>query len=401
MKAFLEMIICCDQRRRDRMIIKEYLEANGIAVQDTLEGVDFAVLITCSVTLMTQGQSDELIKKTLEVLPKEKVIDVGCYLETRPDKTKEYGIYCVPPKNHEMLDDVMVKAGFIKELKVKFNDMKFNGRFNEDDQKTWFISLGEGCSLQGCSYCVKSKATGKLTDCAPEEILGNFKLGIEKGYTKFRFIGEDTAAYGKTYNMNFPQLVNYLVDNVPDSCKPVHFNTFMNGMNPYQLEMYEDEFYELLKREDVIFDGMQIAVQTFNENLVRICHRPGSPDNWIRIIKNIKEIMPACEIWLQLITGIPTEKKEEVQHDIEILRQLPIEVIHIYGYSHNKGSYFYENYEYDQDTADDLFQYTIDELEKNGEKIVYHANRSIVVTHFDRLPINEENGYYHKYRYLY
>jgi len=174
----------------------------------------------------------------------------------------------------------------------------------------------------------------------------------------------------------------------------------MNGINPEFLYQQHDLFLNQLKRKEFKYDGMQISCQSLNPRIIKLCNRPGNPDNWIKFIKEIKEISPITEIWLQLIIGFPTQKIEEINYEIERALSLPVEVIHFYGYSHLPGSKFYKEIQYNQIEADTLLNYLLNELKKYRCKISKHNGRSVIVSRFDKFKKNDYNDYYHQFRNL-
>jgi len=400
---YVEDVICCDQRRRDKKTIKEYLMLNEAGLTDDISQADYIILITCSVTVATQEISRNLIKKSEKYQNSDRVIDIGCYRNINDREEERVPIHHIPPSLHDDIDEMMIKLNVLDEIKVPFMKLKYRGTANPDDRETWFLSIGEGCSLHRCGYCVKYKSTGVFAEVKEEDILNSFVIGASSRYKKFRFIGEDVASWGSGRGKNFPWLVDYLLRHVDgESKRPIHFNAFMNGLNPYRLEENKLDYYEMFSRKDCVFDGIQLAVQSFNKRIIELCERPGNPQKWMEMIQKIKELSPKTELWVQIIVGFPTQTIEEMEYDLDVLDSLPVDVIHIYGYSHNVGSNFYNHFNFHQADSDKMFEYLLEHHSGHKGTLIYHGgNKSLLISRLDPAKLNRDNSKYHRYRGLY
>lgn len=398
MKALIAYIECCDQRRRDRATLKEYLLFNKFDIIDDPRNAECAFVFTCCVNNDMRIQSENLIKKLYLDNSKLKIIDMGCSTYQYPVGREDNSfIFSVPPKKHGLLEKVILDNLGI-ESRSRFIQVKFNGRRNPDDYNTWFISLGEGCSGQNCAYCIKYKSTGILGNVSLQNVENSFRLGIVNGCSNFRFIGEDVGAY-EMENLNYPMLIQYLARiAIKEYRTKVHFNSFMNGINPYMLQKYKSDFYAMLKSRYLFYDGIQISVQTFNIELLNLCRRKGDPEVWIDIINEIKVISPYTEIWIQLIIGLPHQTFADIIKEVEIMSRLPVDVIHIYKYSHNKGSRFYIEDKFDQSESNRLFDFALEKLNITfGKERIKRSMEGSILIDVNRTK-NPYNAYYHQYR---
>lgn len=402
-KVYVAWDPCCDQRWRDYRHIKDiYLPENRIESVEKVENADYALIITCAFSEDAQNRSINLIETCKQYLDEKHIVILGCLPESAPHLLLENESIKLPPKKFDNLDEILIQAGITKDIISPFSKLRFKGLSYQDSKEiydqTWLLSLGEGCSLGKCAYCVKSKSCGIMQSVLLNDITKEFVIGLEKGYRTFRFVGEDIAAYGKDIGTNFPRMLNHLLDKALSRCENAYFNTFMNGANPEFLYQYLDELLSVYSRRDCIIDGMQLSIQSFNQRLIELCNRPGNTINWINMIKKIKEIQPTMEIWAQIIVGLPTETEEELSNELNILCSLPVEVFHFYGYSHVRGNRFFQNHNYNSLESDVAFEKFLSLINKFGLKIANKNGKSIIVTRFDKMAKNPRNNNYHAYR---
>lgn len=142
------------------------------------------------------------------------------------------------------------KAGYLKDLSVvgvqqidkvvqvveetlKGNIVRFMGLKKEGKRKTGgaslhmpkirrnelieIIAINTGC-LNECTYCKTKHARGNLGSYHPDDIVLRAVTAFSEGVKELWITSEDTGAYGRDIGTNLPELLDRLVEVIPEGC---------------------------------------------------------------------------------------------------------------------------------------------------------------------------------------
>ena len=80
------------------------------------------------------------------------------------------------------------------------------------------IAINTGC-LNACTYCKTKHARGQLGSYTIEEIVNRAKQAFEEGVVEIWLTSEDTGAWGRDLGLTLPDLLEKLVQVIPDGKK--------------------------------------------------------------------------------------------------------------------------------------------------------------------------------------
>jgi tRNA A37 methylthiotransferase MiaB len=75
--------------------------------------------------------------------------------------------------------------------------------------KVFYIKIARGC-MGKCRYCALKFAYGPLISKPLENIVNEFRTGLEKGYGTFKLIAGDVGSYGQDIETNIVELLRNL-----------------------------------------------------------------------------------------------------------------------------------------------------------------------------------------------
>lgn len=124
---------------------------------------------------------------------------------------------------------------------------------------------------------------------------------------------------------------------------------------------------------------ISIGVQSFDQNLLTICHRQHNE----QMIKDTIKLIHECgihNISIDLIYGLPSQSMELWKQDLQKALALDIKHLSLYALTIEPNSYFGRNHvsKCDEDLDADMYEYACKYLDKHGFKQYEIANFALV-----------------------
>ena len=102
----------------------------------------------------------------------------------------------------------------------------------------------------------------------------------------------------------------------------------------------EVNLHYLTKLVKLGFNRISFGVQTFDDKLLTMLHRSHNGEQAKQAVYDAKEA-GFTDINIDLIYGLPRQKLEDIQHNLDIVKDLPINHISTYGLQVEVGTYLY------------------------------------------------------------
>jgi MiaB/RimO family radical SAM methylthiotransferase len=345
MKVHVFANTSCIYRNLDCSRIINYFHANNTIIVDNIENADFVVLITCAFREDCENRCWKLIHEISK--KKREIIVGGCLPEISSEFSNKYIGKFFTTRNINDIDKLF------PHFKVKFcdiNDANFFPTSYKQElnsnlitshkiscrnlrlvkiSETAFLRIGRGC-LGNCSYCAIKKAIGKHISKALSQCLNEYKTLLEKGYCNICISGDDTGAYGKDINLEFPDLLRVLFENDPTN----YVKWIFEDIYPKWIIEYSHTFIKYANKTKVI----QAVIQSGSERILELMYRKIHLEEYKKIFKKLKEINNQLIIEAQIIIGFPTETQGEFFDTLNLIKEICCEFVFISGFSERKGT---------------------------------------------------------------
>jgi MiaB-like tRNA modifying enzyme len=318
MKFYLETY-GCTANKSDASLIKGILLEKNHEIVNDINKADFIILLTCTVIDTTEQK----MLSRMRVFKKnnKKVIVTGCMASIQADLIKEIlpNAKLLPPQYSYQIFDVInnKKTYFIEKDKTLF----------PKDYEEIFapISIAEGC-LFSCSYCITSKARGKLKSYSKEGIVQDICHAITHGCKEIQLTAQDTSSYGLDEGSNLGELLQYV-------CRiKGEYKIRVGMMNPYTAMENIDPIIKGFNNSK-IYKFLHLPVQSANNDILKKMNRKYTVENFLEIIRKFKAKYPDITISTDVIVGFPTETDEQFQQTIELLKKVKPDITNITRYS--------------------------------------------------------------------
>ena len=130
-------------------------------------------------------------------------------------------------------------------------------------------------------------------------------------------------------------------------------------------------FEKLKKLNKIGINRLSIGIQSFQDHVLKFIGRQHSSEDAINVYKMARKA-GFSNITVDLMFGIPNQSLEDLQRDLDILRELKPENVSIYSLIWEEGTVFWSKLqkgilsEIDQDLEAEMYEEIINFFEKNG-----------------------------------
>lgn len=373
----------CSKNLIDSELLMKQLVANGYTVEHDPEEVsgEIAVVNTCGFIGDAKEESINMILEVVEAKKNRKIKKVfvmGCLTERYMEELKTE----IPE-----VDAFYGKFGWkqlIADLGKSYKDDLENERNLTTPQHYAYLKISEGCN-RTCSYCSIPIMTGKHKSKPMEATIEEVKGLVAQGVKEFQVIAQDLTFYGlDLYKENkLPELIEKIAQ--IDGVKWIRLHYAYPAHFPHDL-------LRVMRENDNVCKYLDIALQHVSDNMLAKMRRNISKEETYNLLKTIRKEVPGIHLRTTLMVGHPGETEEDFKELLQFAKDIRFERLGAFPYSHEDGTYAYENYE--DEISFKVKQKRLDELMNIQEKIALEQNEAkigkIMTVIIDRL---EENYY--------
>ena len=358
------IIKSCDRRVLELEQVKNWLVANGYKLSNNHYSVDktadIIILTTCGVTQLHEDFTFEMLKR-IEAgkKPGAEVILGGCVPEINPERVaREFGGPTFSPKAYYKLDQIFDMDRKLETFE-RPNLYKMEGLYRSDvgntldtvkyvaslnfrsilrglrlrmtNRRTFYIQIHEGCSM-GCTYCAIQKAIGPLRNSKPvDEVISEFRDGLDKGYGNFRLIGDCAGSYGLDIKTDLGKLLGRISELEGD------FTLELTDINPVFLKIIYEPLKTLCRQKRI--SNLYIPIQSGNDRILGLMHRRYDIEETGRMLRELREAAPKeFRIGTSVIVGFPSESEEEMRDTVDFCNDMAFDWIFCHGFSARPGT---------------------------------------------------------------
>ena len=354
-KLFIESYGCA-MNFSDSEIVASILANEGFNTTQILEEADLVLVNTCSI----RDKAEQTIRKRLEkynavkrINPKMKVGVLGCMAERLKEKFLE----------EEKIVDLVVGPDAYKDLPNLIKEVE-DGRdavnviLSIDETYgdispvrlggngvTAFVSITRGCDNM-CTFCVVPFTRGRERSRDPQSILKEIHDLAKKGYKEITLLGQNVDSYlwyggglkkgfknaseiQKATATDFSQLLNLVATEQPKM--RIRFST----SNPQDMSL---KVLHTMAKHKNICDYIHLPVQSGSTRILKEMNRQHTREEYMKLIDNIREILPECSISQDIITGFPTETEEDHQDTMSLMKYVKYDYGYMFAYSERPGT---------------------------------------------------------------
>ena len=289
----------CQMNKSDSERIAAGLEKDGYKPASRMEGADLVVVNMCSVRQPAVDRVFGLNQKFIK-------------LKIQNQKFKAVLTGCI-----------------LKKDKIKFS--KIFDEIWEDPKKcgapSKFIPISNGCD-NFCAYCVVPHTRGRLVCRNHKEIMKEIKESAAKGFKEIWLLGENVNRY-RSNGVNFAKLLK-IANNMPGDFK-------IRFMSPNPAD-FSDELIDVMAKCQKISNYLNLPVQSGDNKILKRMSRPYTAEQYVKLVKKIRERIPDINLSTDVIVGFPGETKKQFENTVKLFKKIKFNIAYISKYSPRSGT---------------------------------------------------------------
>ncbi|MBR6695860.1 MAG: 30S ribosomal protein S12 methylthiotransferase RimO [Oscillospiraceae bacterium] len=329
----------CSKNQIDAERILFKLKKAGYELSDDAGLCDIVIVNTCG---FIQSAKEEAIETILEFCTLKKegrikaVVITGCLSERYREEVSELiseadaviGIGC----NEDIVEIInkVAEGEKISRFDEKEKLSLTGGRIISTLPFFAYLKVAEGCD-NCCSYCAIPSIRGRFRSNPIEEVVKEAEYLVDNGVREINLIAQDTTRYGEDLygESKLPELLTEL-------CKIENLR-WLRVLYCYP-ERITDKLLDVMAKEEKIVKYLDIPIQHCNDDILKKMNRKGDKKSLTETIARIREKMPDCILRTTLITGFPTETKEQFEELAEFVKEMQFDRLGCFPYSEEEGT---------------------------------------------------------------
>lgn len=210
---------------------------------------------------------------------------------------------------------------------------------------TAFVSITRGCDNM-CTFCVVPFTRGRERSRDPHSILDEVIGLVNQGYKEVTLLGQNVDSYlwyggglkkdyknasemQKATAVNFANLLEMVALAHPKL--RVRFST----SNPQDMTL---DVVRVVAKHENICNYIHLPVQSGSDHILKKMNRRHTREEYLELIKNIREIIPDCAISQDMIAGFPSETEEDHEQTLSLMETVKYDFGYMYAYSERPGT---------------------------------------------------------------
>ncbi|NOS85815.1 MAG: tRNA (N6-isopentenyl adenosine(37)-C2)-methylthiotransferase MiaB [Ignavibacteria bacterium] len=322
----------CQMNFADTEIVNGIMGKNGYDITDNIDDSAIILINTCSIREMAEArvlQRLTEIKKYKKKNPKLIVGIIGCMAERlKRDLVTKKGVvdlvlgpdeYRKLPSLIDNLIDTGEKGIAVKLSRVETYDDILPIR--KEGLSAW-LSIMRGCD-KFCSFCVVPYTRGRERSRPLEGVIREVKQLRDEGFKDVTLLGQNVNSY-VSEKYDFADLLESCAKAVPDI--RLRFTT----SHPQDLSL---KLIETIAKYDNLCNYIHLPVQSGSDRVLELMQRSYTIDHYMKIMDNIKKLIPDVSLSTDIITGFCTETEEDHKMTLEVMKEVRYDGAYMFKYS--------------------------------------------------------------------
>lgn len=327
----------CKVNQFDTEGLAAQFRKKGFTVVPSGEPADIYVINTCTVTKIAEQKARQLIRKIRKEYPQALLVVTGCYAQTNPDAVKELpGVRVVTGvAGRENLVELVEK--YLASQTPLWRVTPWDQVQREDfplfqpefkGKTRAFLKIEDGCG-SFCSYCKIPLARGPIRSLPPQKVLAEFRRFLAQGFKEVVLVGIHLGAYGRHLGFDLAGLIRRIDREKGD------FRVRLGSVEPLD---FTPELIAAFSQAESFCPHLHIPLQSGSASVLSRMNRPYTPEDYARILADLRRNRPGLAVSTDLMVGFPGETEEEFGETINFLREQEFSRVHIFPFSPREGT---------------------------------------------------------------
>ncbi|MCR5620712.1 MAG: 30S ribosomal protein S12 methylthiotransferase RimO [Treponema sp.] len=338
----------CAKNQVDGELLMARLEAKGLVRVDDPARADVIIVNSCGFIESAKKESLDSVMDARASYPHAKILLAGCLAERyasvfESDLPEADGIL----GNGDLsLVDKAVDSLFAGGRPVLKAPQKGVCGGDRDTLLSFtgsaYVKITEGCDNH-CTFCAIPLIRGDLRSRPIADVVAEVRSLVSRGVKEINLIGQDLAAYGhgqedgtdrggsfRPGGKSFLLELMEAISEIPGQfwvrllyIHPDHFNTDILG---------------LMKKDTRFLPYFDIPFQSGDDGIIRAMNRKGTAESYIRLVEEIRSVLPEASLRTTFLTGFPGESEAAAENTRAFLKAIQSDWSGCFSYSSEEGT---------------------------------------------------------------
>ncbi len=349
----------CQSNERDTESMRGILETLGYQWIEDINAADVAILNTCAIRENAENKVFGQIG-WLKPLKKDRpdfIIGIaGCMsqeegvvnriLEKHPEVDLIFGTHNI----HELpslLESAMFSKTTVVNVWSKEGDVIENLPVKRRSNIKAFVNIMFGCD-HFCTYCIVPYTRGKERSRTLNDIVKEVDGLVHDGYKEVTLLGQNVNSWAKDLSTDakFSDLLEAVAKT---GIARVRFTT----SNPWN---FTDKLIEVIASYPNIMPYIHLPAQSGSNKVLRRMARQNTVEEYLEIIRKIREVIPQVSISTDIIVGFPGEDQAAFEETLNLYHKVKYDNAYTFVYSkrENTPAARFRNVITEQEKSDNL-----------------------------------------------
>jgi len=198
-----------------------------------------------------------------------------------------------------------------------------------------YIPIQNGCD-KFCTYCAVPYTRGREVSRPSDEILGELKNLVERGFKSITILGQNVNSYGldkKGDEVSFAKLLEEIGEYGIKSGKD--FWVYFTSPHPRDMT---DDIIEVVAKYKCLAKQIHLPVQSGDDKMLVRMNRNHSMQKYREIVTTIRRLIPQATLFTDIIVGFTGETEDEFENTRKIMGDFKYNMAYIAQYSPRPGA---------------------------------------------------------------
>ncbi|MBQ8563079.1 MAG: tRNA (N(6)-L-threonylcarbamoyladenosine(37)-C(2))-methylthiotransferase MtaB [Firmicutes bacterium] len=341
----------CKVNQYETEAMKEQFRSSGNEIVGEEDWADVYIINTCTVTNLADRKSRQYIRRMKKQNPQAIVAVTGCYAQVRPEELtamEEVDIVTGTGEKNNLLSYVeQFRQQREAQLHIRTYDelTEYTDRgiiTSMESRTRAYIKIQEGCN-RFCSYCLIPFARGHVRSRNPEEIVMEASVLIGQGFKELILTGINTALYGTEESFHWPLTDAEQADGVSGIEIIISRINALEGDFRIRLSSLEPtvvnaDYVKRLMKYERLCPHLHLSIQSGSDNVLKLMNRRYNRNEYLDIVRVLKEHDPGYGITTDIIAGFPGETEEDFADSIDMIERVQFCKVHGFRFSARPGT---------------------------------------------------------------
>ncbi|CAD5206547.1 unnamed protein product [Bursaphelenchus okinawaensis] len=306
----------CAHNSSDSEYMSGLLVNSGFKLTSEADSADLWILNSCTVKTPSENQLENEIGKARK--QNKKVVVAGCVSQAAPTSGFLKDVSIVGVQQVDQIVNVVeetLKGNVVRHLSLRRKEaLSLDMPKVRRNKFVEILAINTGC-LNHCTYCKTKQARGDLKSFHIEDIVRRAQTAFQEGCKEIWLTSEDLGAYGRDIDHVLPDLLNALVEVIPEDCM------MRLGMtNPPYILDHLQEISEILNHPRV-YSFLHIPVQAGSDAVLAEMKREYTSAQFCKVVEFMREKVPNVYIATDFICAFPSETSEDFEDSMRLVRK--------------------------------------------------------------------------------